>query len=158
MFKNLLNTPSNYDFYTIIASLTAIIILTALFIPLINNFSWLTIGIFAAVALLILLALLQAPLSYKLTPEGLYINFLIKKQFIPYNDIEEVKKAKPHKGSFIYSTQGVFGYLGKTQDGTISFSTHLKNNILIKTKNKNYLISPKNINYFYDKIKSYKCN
>ncbi len=108
------------------------------------------------VSLLIGVALYFFPIYYSITDKNIVIKRLFSKRKIPLKEIYHINSVK-NTVPFSYSTKGVFGYLGKTMDGTISYSTNLKKNVLIKTNNdEKFIISPKNIEKFINEINKRK--
>lgn len=72
-------------------------------------------------------------------------SLILKKNYgqirIPKNDIITVAKMEYANLTMTYGSQGVFGFIGKTMDGSISLVKNRKNVVKITTKNKSYLVS-----------------
>lgn len=134
-------------------------IFSAFFLLSISNFfvGITPMRIFSVVVLSITFFVLifQVPISFRITKEEIIIKRIFNKKIIKIDKIISVSKAQ-NTVAFTFSSQGVFGYLGKTMDGAISYSTSLKENLLIKTiDNQSFMISPSEIDIFENQIKSF---
>lgn len=134
-------------------------IFSAFFLLSISNFfvGITPMRIFSVVVLSITFFVLifQVPISFRITKEEIIIKRIFNKKIIKINKIASISKVQ-NTIAFTFCSQGLFGYLGKTMDGTISFSTNMKHNLLIKTiDNQSFMISPSEIDIFENQIKSF---
>lgn len=140
------------------AKITTFVFSAFLLLSISNFFVGITpMRIFSLVVLSItfLILIFQVPISYRITKEEIIIKKIFSEKIIKIDKIMSVSKAQSTI-AFTFSSQGVFGYLGKTMDGTISYSTSLKENLLIKTTdNHKFMISPSEIDIFENQIKNF---
>lgn len=138
------------DFYSkIITTVVSFFLIMGIFA---SNFNPIVI---AAILFAVILALSFFPLKYELTPKEIIIKKAFFSDKIPLEDIISITPVG-NITSYTFSSKGFLGYLGKTMDGTTSYSTDLKNNLLIICKNdRKILISPREIESFVATIEKY---
>lgn len=72
-------------------------------------------------------------------------SLILKKTYgqikIPKKDIVAIAKMEFSNLTMTYGSKGVFGFIGKTMDDSISFVKDRKNVVRITTHNKSYLVS-----------------
>lgn len=141
------------DFISIIVTLTVLLSISIVFKVFFSYSKNLSIFGFIILLTGIFAVLHSFPVAYILTKNELIIKKILSKKAIELHTINTVTKIN-HSISFTYSTKGFFGYLGKTMDGSNSYSTSLKNNLLIKTNDKKkIIISPTKMNIFQDELR-----
>ncbi len=141
------------DFISIIVTLTVLLSISIAFKAFFSYSKNLSIFGFIILFTAIFAVLYSFPVAYILTKNKLVIKKILSKKTIELHTINTVTKIS-QSISFTYSTKGFFGYLGKTMDGSTSYSTSLKNNLLIKTNdNKKIIISPTKMNLFQNELR-----
>lgn len=106
--------------------------------------------------------LLFVPRGYSITGQDILIKRLLSNIIIDGAEIQAVEAVeKPDIGLRVWGSGGFFGYLGifRLGNGYASlYCTRLKNILLIKTRKRNYLISPDDPREFLSKWQSTRKN
>jgi len=76
-----------------------------------------------------------------ITDTQLILKKNLGKIIIDFEDIDSVVKLKYADIPMVIGSKGVFGFLGKTMDGSISYVKNRKNMVHIITADKKYLVS-----------------
>lgn len=146
----------SFDINALVITISVLVVLLTVIIGLIINFKLINLLPILIICISIFLALYFFPIQFEIENNRIVIKSVFSKRTIDIDSITDITFIK-NTVSFTYSSKGVFGYLGKTMDGTISYSTNLKKNILIKTFDKaNFIISPKNTQDFINEIHKMK--
>ena len=110
----------------------------------------------------LLVVLLFVPPGYSITGQDILIKRLLSNIIIDGAEIQAVEAVeKPDIGLRVWGSGGFFGYLGifRLGNGYASlYCTRLKNILLIKTRKRNYLISPDDPREFLSKWQSIRKN
>lgn len=88
-----------------------------------------------------------------LTDTHLILKKNLSKVVIDFEDIESVVKLKYADIPMVIGSKGVFGFLGKTMDGSTSYVKNRKKMVHIITADKKYLISCDERDAFVEKLK-----
>ncbi len=88
-----------------------------------------------------------------ITDTNLILKKNLSKVVIDFEDIESVVKLKYADISMVIGSKGVFGFLGKTMDGSTSYVKNRKKMVHIITADKKYLISCDERDAFVEKLK-----
>lgn len=146
-------TPK-FDMVSRVLTCVVLAIIFAVGLQFVSVLSQKHIFILATLAIVVLVFINLFPIKYVLTEDELVIKKLFTKRVLRVRNITDLSRIEGPV-SFTYSSKGFFGYLGKTMDGATSYSTSLKDNILIKTsKGVQIIISPKDILDFENELRS----
>lgn len=88
-----------------------------------------------------------------ITDTNLILKKNLSKVVIDFEDIESVVKLKYADIPMVIGSKGVFGFLGKTMDGSTSYVKNRKKMVHIITADKKYLISCDERDAFVEKLK-----
>lgn len=88
-----------------------------------------------------------------ITDTHLILKKNLSKVVIDFEDIESVVKLKYADIPMVIGSKGVFGFLGKTMDGSTSYVKNRKKMVHIITADKKYLISCDERDAFVEKLK-----
>src|SRR5690554_3003406 len=136
--------PPHIDFLSKFITIVILVVMVMIIKTFLTDITLIKIVGLAILILSFFIVLSFFPIYYIINNDELVIKRIIADKTITIKSMTNVSKLNTVV-SFTYSTKGFLGYLGKTMDGTISCSTSLKNNILIKTDmDLNIIISPKN--------------
>ncbi len=107
---------------------------------------------------IILLTYLFAPKEYEITLDGLLIKRPLRSFTIPSKEIVEVNRIQEKiSGIRLWASGGLFGYFGLFKLSGLGrvwvYATNKNKLVLIKTKDKKYIISPKDPNGFLSKLR-----
>jgi len=107
---------------------------------------------------IILLTYLFAPKGYEITLDGLLIKRPLRSFTIPSKEIVAVNKVEKISGGIrLWASGGLFGYFGLFKLSGLGrvwvYATNKNKLVLIKTKDKKYIISPKDPNGFLSKLR-----
>ncbi len=107
---------------------------------------------------IIFLTYLFAPKGYEVTLDGLLIKRLLRSFTIPSKEIVAVNRVeKISSGIRLWASGGLFGYFGLFWLSGLGrvwvYVTNKNKLVLIKTKDKKYIISPKDPNGFLSKLR-----
>ena len=134
-----------------------LLILGIIIVTVINSAGRIPVFIPFIPAVISVAAYFYAPKSYTLSDTALIINKVIGKVQIDLNTIKEVQKIPKFEGGTIrtFGSGGFFGYYGKFYNRVIGkmsmYVTRRDTMILVKTKDRNIIISPDDIGLF-DKL------
>ncbi|MEK6495479.1 PH domain-containing protein [Myroides odoratimimus] len=149
--KNKIKIKRKWDFISKIITLLFILI-NVLILVYVN----LAIGVILTVILII--SSIYHPIYFVLDNDRFIIKYIFYKRIILLNNLTAYYVINNSNISMTYSTKGVFGYLGKYMDDTISISTSYTDNIALETNLKKIIISPIDSKYLIQSLNSYMKN